>query len=424
VAVGLLLGVQRLLPAMLPVLAWPLRRRPETGLAVRSPLRHRRRSGLTVGALGLGLILVISIGTLTSSLVGRWYEDARKQHPADIQLEVPGVYVRGVSADLARQVTAVPGVTLVATVGDDAPTLLVDYDWSRATSDYRKERDEANRQKVRYLTDYLWVRPADLPALVQTGAYRVSAGSLDGWGDGAIALKQDYAAQIGAKVGDRLKLNVRQGPPDVTAANPDVREYTVTALLETDSWKLPRAVIARPLPAASDRIRLIFANVAPAMIPTVREQVKALTQDMQYSMAEYSDAKTATAELRTQINQRLALVFAVGLIMAAVAAMSLMGTMVSSVSERRREFALLRSVGATPAQVQAQVRLEALLLGLVGGLVGVTGGAVLGFGALRGLGAEAGFVRLPWGLMAGGLAVSALLAILAVQGPARRVALD
>lgn len=403
IALGLLLGLQRLLPWLLPPLAAPFLHRPTGPLAVRSLLRHRRRSSLTVGALGMGLILVIAVSTFSSSLLERWYVDARKEHPTDIQLIVPRVYHQGVSADLAQVVAGVDGITQVATVGEEFYGLPLNPDWSKGV-------------RIPSLS------AADLPALVAIGAYRVVAGSLDDWSPGALAVQRAKADAEGLKVGDRLRLDV---DPDRRWLAPErqqqVVEYRVTAIIESDSWRLPRFVTAAPPLGGSDKLRQVYANATPEKLAAARQQVRGLTGQMGFSLAEYSDVETAIAQLRTWTGQRLALLVAVGVIMAAVATMSLVGAIVNSVNERKREFALLRAVGATPEQVRSTVLLEAGLLGGVGGLVGTAGGAILGAGALWGLGLPLAEVRLPWVVMVAGLILSVLLALLAAIGSARQV---
>ena len=59
----------------------------------------------------------------------------------------------------------------------------------------------------------------------------------------------------------------------------------------------------------------------------------------------------------------------------AVAAMGVVNTTVIGVTERRRELALLRAIGATRRQVRAMVVGEAALMGLIGGVLGWVGGA-------------------------------------------------
>lgn len=423
VALGLLLGAQRLLPLLLPLLALPVRGRPETAVAARSILRHRRRSGMTVSAMGLGLILVLAIGTLSSSLVHRWYDQVRAEHPADIQLEVPGIYHRGVDGSLLTEVQAIPGVTKVAGIGEGSHLILVDYDWSKADPEYMKAMDTFELQhpdpNIRQ-RELLYATPAELPTLVEMGAFTLEEGALENWGEGGLAVDLEMAKQLGIKVGDTLQLNVKQEIPKKAVANPDIRAFTVRAIVQSGSWRMPRVVIASPVPGAPTTLRAVYANASAEALVAARAAAKALTGSLSYNIAEYSDAETATAELRANTNQRLALLIAVGLVMGAIAVMSLMNAIVSSVSERRKEFALLRAVGSTPEQVRNLILMEAALLGLVGGIVGITGGTVLGTGALVGLDMQLSQIELPWGLMGASLVVCLLLSLLAGLLPARQ----
>lgn len=419
VALGLLLALQRLLPVLLPVLSFPIRKTTEGPLAVRSLLRHRRRSSNTVGAMGLGLVLVVAISTLASSLLGQWYQQVRDEHPADFQLEVPRVFERGVAGALTREVAAIPGVTSVAAVGDGTHVLIADWDWSRANQVYVQA---AERWNTKYWKGYesLYVQWADLPALVQMGAYKVLEGSLGGWGDTSIAFTKSRAEQLGVKAGDQLKLNVSQAGFSKRSSQPQVVAYTVEAILDDASFKFPWIIVGRPVAGGESTVRALYGTSDTGRKEEVRAQVQGLTRTMEYSIVEYGDFETATAKLRAQVNQRFALLLAVAGVLAAVAAMSLINTMVSSVSERKREFALLRSVGATPAQVRNQVLMEAGLLGLVGGIVGVAGGAVLGASALVGLDLPLAKVSLPWEVMSIGLVTSLAIACLSALGPARQ----
>lgn len=64
------------------------------------------------------------------------------------------------------------------------------------------------------------------------------------------------------------------------------------------------------------------------------------------------------------------------------------GAVALSVAERRRMFALLRAVGATPGQVRRMVMVELAALGILAGLIGYLPGVFLASWAVRGLGAH------------------------------------
>lgn len=125
-----------------------------------------------------------------------------------------------------------------------------------------------------------------------------------------------------------------------------------------------------------------------------------------------------------------------GLMLVAIltAALGVVNTTVMSVTERRREISLMRSVGATKRQIQAVIMGEAALIGLAGGALGMVAGVggVLVFVVSYG-GRSWGFTLPPWesalastlpALLAGvtGMLVAPLIAAMAAYVPSRAAA--
>ncbi len=427
VGIGLLLATQRLLPVILPIISAPFRSTTEGPMAVRAILRHRRRSGLTTGAMSLGLIMVVAITTLMGTVARNMEEQIRKTHPADIQVSMPGIIHQGANPQLLDQIRQVDGIRQIGVTYDSQWLLLHEHDWSQAdpaflTEMAKREGTGTGPAQIRD-RDVVWAAAGGMHELISVKAYTLLQGSVDKIGPLDLVLRKEFAESRGLHLGDAVKLNLQQDFRK-TLTEPIVREYRVAAIVEAYHYALPQVILAEPVPDKNPPgIRMIFANADPAKPEAARSAVKAIVTQPQFAMAEYSDAQSALAEMRIQITQRYALVGAVALVMAAVAAMSLVNTMVNAMNERKREFALLRSVGATPRQVRRTIMLEGALLGLVGGIVGSLGGIILAAGALYGLEPERfSQVSLPWAVLAGGLLLSAGLALLAALGPARRVA--
>lgn len=86
-----------------------------------------------------------------------------------------------------------------------------------------------------------------------------------------------------------------------------------------------------------------------------------------------------------------------GGIAAIVAIFTAAGTVALSVSQRAREFALLRAIGATPRQIRRAVASEALLVAPLAGILGCLPGIGLAhwwFGQMQDRGAIPEAVRL------------------------------
>lgn len=97
------------------------------------------------------------------------------------------------------------------------------------------------------------------------------------------------------------------------------------------------------------------------------------------------------------------------------------------VSQRSRELALLRAVGATARQLRTSVLGEALVLGAVGSAIGTVLGVAAGYG-LRGVAASFGVALPDGGLVVAprtllvSLGVGVVVTVLSAVGPARRAA--
>lgn len=115
-----------------------------------------------------------------------------------------------------------------------------------------------------------------------------------------------------------------------------------------------------------------------------------------------------------------------------VAALGIVNTMVMSVLERTREIGLLKALGATDRDVAALFLAESAILGLGGGLLGI--GLSMGLGAVGNLQGrqqiekammmpfEGTLFVFPWWLLAGGLAFSVGVGLVAALVPALRAA--
>jgi putative ABC transport system permease protein len=86
-------------------------------------------------------------------------------------------------------------------------------------------------------------------------------------------------------------------------------------------------------------------------------------------------------ELRQEIleifDRSFVLTYVLEAIAVLVAMLGIVNTLVTAVMERRREFALLRAIGASTGQVERLVLWEAAYLGLIGAVLGVAGGLLL-----------------------------------------------
>ncbi|MBG0831234.1 ABC transporter permease [Planomonospora sp. ID67723] len=182
-------------------------------------------------------------------------------------------------------------------------------------------------------------------------------------------------------------LGISPGSPVtlLTAAGPV--PYTVTGTLDAPGFHVTDAAAAR----LSGGVRVIglvtAADADPARVERMAREIvggegEVLAGDARAALEPRSDARTRW--IGTQVLAGMAAVS--GFVSVFVVA----STFAFGVVQRRREFGLLRLVGAAPRQVRLMVYGEALAVGAVAAAAGAVLGAVLA-PALGGLLVEAGF---------------------------------
>lgn len=137
----------------------------------------------------------------------------------------------------------------------------------------------------------------------------------------------------------------------------------------------------------------------------------------------------AFSELKLQIDQQLSemmrLLTAVPGVALIVAALGVANLMTANVAARAKQLAILRAVGATRGLILRMVIGEAVVLGLLGSGLGVALGLHLASNITTLIERMWGFrvaVTLPWGYLAGCIALTVTLCVIAGVMPARRAA--
>ena len=89
----------------------------------------------------------------------------------------------------------------------------------------------------------------------------------------------------------------------------------------------------------------------------------------------------SNTELRKEIleifDRTFLLTYVLEAIAVIIAMLGIVNTLITSVLERRREFATLRAIGGSSAQIQQLVLWEAIYLGAIGIVLGLIGGGLL-----------------------------------------------
>jgi putative ABC transport system permease protein len=361
---------------------------PTSGFLAMANVRTRARrfaSASTSIALGVAFSLAL-VGSLTVPAKATT-EQARQQVLAERVLAAPG----GLPPGLLDELRALPDVEAATSV---LPTKVgaLYREFGGQTFEFLPAVGISSRGVDRTLD--LDVREGSVAALPEDG----------------VAVAVDRARSLGVGVGDPVSLWLGDGEPTRLRV-----VATYAANLGFGEFVLPREVVAAHVSVPMDaRILVSYADGADAAALDAKLATLA-RHTLGLSVVDRATMRAADAE-QAQANSWVNYLM-IGVLVAFIV-VAAANSLVMATGERARELALLRLVGATPRQVTRMIRVEAM--------------AVIGFGVLLGLAiaaatlvpfslaiAETAVPSLPWQVLAGVLAGTAVLGLGASELPAR-----
>jgi len=391
---AILLAVALAVPFVLPVLArvagipFAVVTALEERLARASVLRDRGRAGLTVGALSVGLAMVVALGGVgqyARGVAGAWIGDVV---PGDLVLT--SIFPRGLDEGLDETIGPLPGVASVSPIARFDLAL----DGARYDGAAMVGADLARDGRLRVIDGD---RDAALDALDRSGAVIVPAGL-------ARAMGLAVGRTVTATAADGSSLDLRvAGIADRTLPGPSGESILVgwpdaerLGVAGADAF----AVRFTPTATAEDRAALGDQARAFALDPVSLDRIQ--------------------GAIGTALDRVFGLFDALSLVAVVVAALGVVNTLTMNVLERVRELGVLRAAGMTRRQVWRSVVVEAGITGTVGAISGVVGGLAVGavMVALSG-GRWDVASAVPWLAVAVAFVLGIALAMLAAAYPAR-----
>jgi len=323
----------------------------EAMLAARSMNGSLRRTAVLVGALSTAIAMMASVGIMVGSFretVRLWMEN---QLQADFYLRPAGATAAGqhptLAADLPQRIENVPGVAFV----DRFRAYDISYQGLPATLAGADMRAAGGYRRLTFLSG----RPApDVYAqLLDTDAAIVS---------------EPFAHKHHLRAGDRVTLPL--GGAQRSFGVVDVYyDYST----EAGYILLDRATLLKylPDPAPSNLAVYLAPGAAPEAVRTGIEQVT----------AGRSVLIAANRNLREQairvFDRTFLVTYALEAVSVLVAVIGIAGALLALVVDRRREFGVLRFLGASTQQIRKWILVEAGLIGLLANVAGLLLGLAL-----------------------------------------------
>ena len=255
------------------------------------------------------------------------------------------------------------------------------------------------------------IEPATLNDVYNFDWKKGSDDTLRSLGDDGVLLEEATATKGKLKVGDRI---------DVTGPSGNV-SLTVRGIYKDDALLGGFAMTSGSFDKIVDQKRvssILVKTDKGASVPAVQKRVtKALAAFPEARARSQEELKKENAD---QVNQILALFYALLAMSVIISAFGIVNTLTLSIFERTRELGLLRAVGMTRRDVRRMIRYESVITALFGALLGLVLGLFFAFVVIQALESEGITFSLPIGQIVSLMVFAIVVGIVAAIFPARR----
>ncbi|WP_220719855.1 ABC transporter permease [Agarivorans litoreus] len=198
-----------------------------------------------------------------------------------------------------------------------------------------------------------------------------------------VVLGAEVARKLGYKLGD--KIVVAHGIAAVSFVNHDQFPFVVSGILKATGTPVDRTVITslagiEAIHLPPQALPFSEAQLTPSSITAMMLGTQSRLQifNLQRQINQYKNEAllailpgVALQELWGILSIAESALLAVSICVVITGLMSMLSTLMVSLKERRREMAILRSVGAKPRHIFGLLLIEALLLSALGALLGL-----------------------------------------------------
>ena len=224
------------------------------------------------------------------------------------------------------------------------------------------------------------IDPAREETVADIGAH-MRRGSLSSLAAGSfnIVLGAEVARALGVRVGDSVVAITPQGVVTPAGALPRIKSFTVSGIFELGMFEFDSGLVFVNLDDAERLYRLAGPSGVRLKLddlfaaPDVaRQLLSTLTED-----ASVSDWTRNHANFFRAVAIEKRMMFLILALIVAVAAFNIVSAQVMTVTDKRADIAILRTLGASPSSIMAIFTIQGALIGFLGTVAGVVTGVVL-----------------------------------------------
>lgn len=196
-----------------------------------------------------------------------------------------------------------------------------------------------------------------------------------------IVIGKDLASDIGAKIGDIVRVTTPNGSLSPMGVMPRQRRFKLVGIFRLGLYEIDAGsgfvdVERGMLLAATDRvehIELKVANIYDA--PRIADEI-AVEFGSQYVTQDWTDINQQLYS--ALLLEKIGMGIGIGLIVM-VAALNIIASLILLVMEKTRDIAILKTMGASARSITLIFLLQGTIIGVIGTLVGAVGGAALAY---------------------------------------------
>jgi len=330
-------------------------------LATENARRNPARTSSTTAALTIGIGLVTVIAIAAASASASVASATQRSFISDL-IVTPDSFL-GLSPQVATDIDALDEIAVAtglrftfAGVDDPSAESTDDSIVIGGTSGVRG-------------ASVLGIEPDRIDGLVD---FEVTTGSLSDLVGDTVAVSTEEAGKLGVGVGDQVTLSF-QASGDRTFTV--VAVYGETPLLRGGGFITSHTTFDANVPPANRVDQQVLVEFAPGVDPNQGRQAVEAVVDA-YPTAQVNDLADLTASRAAQVDQSVALLYALLALSLFIALIGVVNTLLLAVYERTREIGLLRAVGTTSRQISGMIVQEAVVIAIVGTVLGLA----IGFG--------------------------------------------
>lgn len=200
-------------------------------------------------------------------------------------------------------------------------------------------------------------------------------------GEFGVIIGRDLAINLGVALGDQVTLLAPQGAITPMGVVPRVKRVVVVGVFNAGMYEYDSGVVYMHLADASVMFRYRDGAVSGLQLKVadmfnvfkVRRDFASGRED-RYFIRDWTQ-QHANFFKAIQLEKRMMFIVLALIIM--VAAFNIVSTMVMVVTDKQKDIAVLRTLGATPASIQAIFIIQGLIIGIVGASLGLILGVLL-----------------------------------------------